>query len=110
MTVSSRRYHVVPNDRRSRGSMTQAAREILSLQPTGWTRSELRHALRSRPSFRAQFQRNPAAYNNMVLRLIARGDICERDGKLFASEPVRLSYAVREELFELNRGAYANGH
>lgn len=83
--------------------MAQAARETLSLQPRGWRRSDLRDVLRSQPAFWEQFRRNPGAYSNMVTRLIAKGDIYEREGKLFITERVRLAIAVRLELFELNR-------
>ena len=81
--------------------MAQAAREVLSLQPKGWGRSELKDVLRSRPAFWTQFRKNPRAYGNMVNRLLARGDIYESEGKLFASESVRLAFAVRRELFEI---------
>ena len=96
------RWRDGPPDRRSLGSMAQFAREFLSLNPTGWTRGELRDVLRAKPQFYAQFQRNPGAFPNMVWRLIERGEIEERDGQLFASERTRLSVVVRKELFELD--------
>lgn len=88
-------------DGRNRGSMSQFVREFLSLNPTGWTRADLQSLLRGRVEFTRQFQRNPRAYSNMICRLIDRGDIEDRDGKLFATEPIRLSVVVRKDLFEL---------
>lgn len=90
-----------PKDGRNRGSMAQFVREHLSLNDTGWTHAELRAVVRGRIEYRAQFQRNPTAYTQMIWRLIGRGDIEDRGGQLFASERTRLSVVVREELFEL---------
>jgi hypothetical protein len=81
--------------------MAQFVREYLSLNDTGWTRAELRAVVRGRVEFRAQFQRNPTAYTQMIWRLISRGDIEDRGEKLFASERTRLSVVVWKELFEL---------
>lgn len=81
--------------------MSQFVREFLSVNPKGWTRLELKEIVRAQPPFWSQFQRNPAAYYGMIGRLIERGDIEDRDGKLFATERTRLAVVVRNELFEL---------
>lgn len=83
--------------------MAQFVRELLSINPKGWTRSELREQMRAQPAFRQQFERNPKAINGMIGRLIERGEIEERDRLLFASEQTRLSVLVHRELFELNQ-------
>lgn len=72
----------------------------------GWTRAELKQVLRAQPAFRRQFERNSGAYPNMIRRLIQRGDIEDRIGRLFASEETRLSVLARSELFEINRDAF----
>jgi hypothetical protein len=86
--------------------MAQFARELLALDPKGWTRDALKQRLRADPTFWRQFERNPQAYSGMVRRLILRGDIEERDGLLFASEETQLSVLARTQLFELNRGEF----
>lgn len=83
--------------------MTQLVRELLSLDATGLTRRELADAVRAQPAFWRQFERNPKAYNNMIRRLILRGEIEERNGTLFPSEQTRLDVLVHKALFELNR-------
>lgn len=90
-------------DRRSKGSMAQFAREFLTLNPKGWTRTELEKVMRAQPAFWQQFERNPSAYDGMIRRLIERGEIEERDQALFAAEKTRLAVLSRRELFELNR-------
>jgi hypothetical protein len=83
--------------------MAQFARELLSLNPKGWTRRELKKVMQAQPAFRRQFERNPGAYYGMIGRPIERGEIEERDTALFASEETRLSVLAHRELFEVNR-------
>ena len=66
--------------------MAQFVREFLTDHPEGWTRLQLRAVLRERPEFIEQFKRNPGAYYNMVERLLHRGDIVDRDGRLHPSQ------------------------
>lgn len=96
-------------DGRSRGSMAQSVREVLALDAKGRTRRELRDTIRAQPRFWNQFERNPKAYDNMIRRLILRGDIEERDDMLHASEQARLEVLVHRELFELNRDGLKQG-
>ena len=91
------------NDERSNGSMAQFAREFLSRNPKGWTRSELKEVLKAHPVFWRQFERNPGAYPNMVRRLLLRGDILEREGLLFASKKTQQLMLARSERFQNSR-------
>jgi hypothetical protein len=92
-----------PNDRRSRRLMTQFARERLALEDRGWSRSELEAVVRAQPQFRRRMERNPKALGELIRRLIGRGEVEQRDGKLFAAEPMQISICARRELFELVR-------
>lgn len=96
-------------DQRSKGSMAQFARELLSLNPKGWTREELKAAMRAQPAFWPQFERNPGAYYGMIHRLIGRGEIEVRGRLLFASDETRLAVLARKELFELSRDELGAG-
>jgi hypothetical protein len=87
--------------------MTQFAREVLSLQPRGWTRADLKEIMRSQPAFWHHLESNPGSFHWMVRDLIKRGEIEERDGLLFATERTRLAVVVRRELFEVNPDAMA---
>lgn len=69
--------------------MTQFIREFLSLNPTGWTRGDVKTVLMARWRFARTLERNRSAYTNMLWTLIRRGDVEERDGKLYASDRVR---------------------
>lgn len=89
-------------DGRSKGSMAQCVREILSVDAGGRTRRQLKEAVRAQPRFWRQFERNPKAFDNMIRRLMLRGEIEERSGTLFASEQARLAVLVHQVLFELN--------
>lgn len=82
--------------------MAQFVREFLSLDAVGRTRSELKVTVRAQPCFWRQFERNPKAFDNLIRRLILRGEIEERDGKLLPSEQTRIGVLVRKELFEIN--------
>ena len=65
--------------------MAQFVREFLTDHPEGRTRLQLRAVLRERPELAEQFKRNPGAYYNLVERLLHRGDIVDRNGRLNAS-------------------------
>lgn len=86
--------------------MAQFVREFLSFNPRGWTRLELKRIVRAQPAFWRQCERNSRAYCNLMGRLIERGDIEDRDGRLYASERTRLLVVVRKELFELRTDPY----
>ena len=73
---------------------------VLSLNPKGWTRRELKRVTQA--AFPRQFERNPKAFYGMTRRLIERGDVEDRAGVLFASEDTRLSVLARKVLFEIN--------
>lgn len=97
------RWRAREPDGRSRGTMRQFVREFLSLHLDGRTRRDLRAILLGRLEFRRKLEANPRYISHLVWDLLQLGEIEERDGKLFASEATRLSIAVRQELFELNR-------
>lgn len=81
--------------------MSQFVREFLSLNSAGWTRAELKKVVQDQPRFGARIQQSPAAYSQLISRLIDRGEIEEKNGKLFAAPHVRLAIVVRKERFEL---------
>ena len=80
--------------------MAHFLREFLSLNRTGWTRRELKTVTQA--AFPRQFERNPNAYYGAIRRLIERGDVEDRAGRLFASEETRAWVLARHALFEIN--------
>lgn len=83
--------------------MAQFVRERLALDNRGWTRAELASLIRRDPRFSRRFERNPKVLGDMIRRLDGRGEIEERDGRLFAAESMRLDALARFERFELVR-------
>ena len=69
--------------------MRQFVREFLSINPTGWTRADIKTILTARARYARIMDGNPSTVHNMIWNLLKSGDIEERLGKLYASDRVR---------------------
>lgn len=77
-------------DTRSEGTMSQFLREMFADTDQGFTRSEIRDLLSARPEFRERIATYKRAHHTAIENMLFRGDIEKRDGKLYATQVLRV--------------------
>ena len=77
-------------DTRSEGTMSQFLREMFADTDQGFTRGEIRDLLRAQLQFQDKIEKDKRAHHYVIVNLLDRGDVENREGRLYATQVLRV--------------------